>query len=113
MIAQLNIYGNPSSLEPTKVYTVYRLTPHTLGAVQDFISKKFGGDIPDAKMYKSEDEAAYDMERFLQLLFPTITKEEIYMLDFGDGTGNNGQFYEFIQAIADYGNAESGRAAKN
>lgn len=113
MIAELKIYGDSSSLEPTKVYTVYRLTPYTLGAVQDFITKKFGGEIPDAKMYKNEDEAACDMERFLKILFPKITKDEIYMLDFGDGTGNNGQFYEFIQAIADYGNAESGRAAKN
>lgn len=113
MIAQLNIYGNPSSQEPTKVYTVYRLTPYTMGLVQDFITKKFGGEIPDAKMYKSEDEAASDMERFLQILFPQITKEEVYMLDFGDGTGNNGQFYEFIRAIADYGNSESNRASKN
>lgn len=113
MIAELKVYGSCSSLEPTKVYTVYRMTPHTMGLVQDFIVKKFGGEIPDAKKYATEDEAASDMERFLQILFPTITKEEIYMLDFGDGTGNNGQFYEFVKAIADYGNAESSRASKN
>lgn len=113
MIAELKIYGDASSLEPTKTYKVYRLTPYTISAVQDFITKKFGGKTPDPNSYATEDDAAVDMERFLQILFPQITKDEIYMLDFGDGTGENGQFYEFIREIVAYGNTESGRAAKN
>ena len=45
--------------------------------------------------------------------YPEITEDDIWMLDYGDGSGNNGQFYEFVNAINDYANAESQRALKN
>ena len=53
------------------------------------------------------------MTRLLKIFFPEITDDEIMMLDYGDGSGNNGQFYEFVNAINDYANAESQRALKN
>ncbi len=120
MIAELKIYGNPSSLEPTKTYTVYRLTPHTMSVVQDFLVKKFNTkELQNSDTMKkkiatyTEEEAMQDMTRLLKIFFPEITDEEIMMLDFGDGSGNNGQFYEFVNAINDYANAESQRALKN
>ncbi len=120
MIAELKVYGDPSSLEPTKTYPVYRLTPHTMGLVQDFLFKKFNKEeLADNKAVEkkyasvSEEEVQEDMVRLLQIFFPKITIEEINMLDYGDGTGNNGQFYEFVNAINEYANAESNRALKN
>lgn len=120
MIAELNVYGNPSSLEPTKTYTVYRLTPYTMGLVQDFLFKKFDREeLKDDKAIEKKyenatnEEAQEDMVRLLKIFFPEITYDEIAMLDYGDGTGNNGQFYEFINAINDYANSESSRALKN
>lgn len=122
MIAELKVYGDPSSLEPTKTYTVYRITPHTMATLQDFLFKRFneneikssGAEVVEAK-YKhySEEEIQEDMVRLLRIFFPEITQEEISMLDYGDGTGKNGQFYEFVNAINDYANAESNRALKN
>ena len=115
MIATLNIYGNCASLEPTKVYTLYRMTPYLLGALQDFIQKRFGDKTPTAEDYNGVEESdiTNDAQRLLQIFFPEITKEELYMIDYGDGTGNNGQFFEFVKAIADYGNREAQRAVKN
>ena len=49
MIAELKIYGNPSSLEPTKTYTVYRLTPHTMSVVQK-----------NRNIYRRRSNAGYD-----------------------------------------------------
>lgn len=121
MIAELKVYGNPSSLEPTKTYTVYRITPHTMGAVQDFLFKRFskeelqqGDEVVDKKYATySNEEVQQDMVRLLRIFFPEITGEEIQMLDYGDGTGENGQFYEFVNAINDYANSESSRSLKN
>lgn len=122
MIAELKVYGNPSSLEPTKTYTVYRITPHTQGLVQDFIFKRFSEEeisnnnkeIVDKKYAKySNEEMVEEGARLLRIFFPEITEEEIWMLDYGDGTGKNGQFYEFINAISEYANKESNRSLKN
>lgn len=122
MIAELKVYGNPSSKEPTKTYTVYRITPHTWGLVQDFIQKRFnkeelldsGKEVVEKKYTKySEEEVQQEMVRLLKIFFPEITDEEIWMLDYGDGSGTNGQFYEFVNAIVHYGNSESNRSLKN
>ena len=123
MIAELNVYGNPSSLEPTKVYTVYRLTPYTKGLVQDFLTKRFKPEELNAdddklkdivkEKYEDEEEMWKDIYRLLQIFFPEITEQEMSMLDFGDGSGNNGQFFEFVNTLSAYGDAEDLRAAKN
>ncbi len=125
MIAELKVYENPSSLEPSKTYTVYRMTPHTWGAVQDFIFKRFSkeelqkddADFEEiaSQKYKtySDEEIQQEMVRFLRILFPEITDEEIWMLDYGDGSGTSGQFYEFCNQLIAYGNSESSRSLKN
>lgn len=125
MIAELKVYGNPSSLEPTKTYTVYRLTPYTVGLIQDFMFKKFDikelvkndEDFKEVAHEKisslSEKEQGEEITRFLRILFPEITEEEIWMLDYGDGTGNDGQFFEFVNIINNYANNESNRSLKN
>lgn len=122
MIAELKVYGDPSSLEPTKTYPVYRITPHTWGLVQDFIHKKFSKEelldnrqeVVDRKYAEySEEEINQEMVRLLKIFFPKITEEEIQMLDYGDGSGTSGQFYEFVNAIVNYGNSESNRSLKN
>lgn len=125
MIAELKIYGNPSSEKETKSYKVYRLTPHTVGAIQDFLFNRFDKEelqkagkefnaITDEKYANhSTKEMEEEMVRLLRILFPEITIEEINMLDYGDGSGENGQFYEFIYAIHDYANKESNRSLKN
>lgn len=122
MIAELKIYGNPSSLEPTKTYTLYRLTPHTWNTVQDFLYKRFSQkemednsqEVVDKKYTGfSNEEMQKEAERLLKIFFPEITYEEVEMLDYGDGSGNNGQFYEFVSAIYMYGNSESNRSLKN
>ena len=122
MIAELKVYGDPSSLEPTKTYTVYRITPHTWGAVQDFIHKRFNKEelldsrkeVVEKRYNKfSEEEIQQEMVRLLKIFFPEITEKEIWMLDYGDGSGTNGQFYEFVNAIVNYGNSESDRSLKN
>ena len=120
MIAELKVYGDPSSPEPTKTYTVYRLTPHTMGAVQDFLFKKFNKEeLADNKAVEKKyasatnEEVMEDMVRLLQIFFPAITDEEVEKLDFGDHSGNNGQFYEFVNAINAYANNESNRSLKN
>ena len=129
MLAKLNIYGDCSSPEPTKVYPVYRLTPYLKGQVQDFILKKFkqeelknlSGASPETinaavtKKYEdvSEEEVKQDLLRLLRLFFPSITYEEILQCDFGDETGTNGQLYEFLNKISSYAAAEEQRAVKN
>ena len=122
MIAELKVYGNPSSKEPTKTYTVYRMTPHTWATVQDFMVKRFSAEelLDDSqeiveKKYAtySEEEIAEDATRLLKIFFPEITDEELWMLDYGDGTGENGQVYEFINALNNYATAESRRSLKN
>lgn len=120
MIAELKVYGNPSSLEPTKTYTVYRLTPYTMGLVQDFLFKKFDkkeltepGAVKKKYEGASDKEMQEDLVRLLRIFFPDITEEEIWMLDYGDGTGNDGQFYEFVNAINNYANNESNHSLKN
>ena len=122
MIAELKVYGNPSSKEPTKTYTIYRMTPHTWGALQDFIFKRFNKEelldssieVVNKKYAKySEKEIAEDATRLLKIFFPEITDEEIWMLDYGDGTGENGQLYEFLNALNEYATAESKRSLKN
>lgn len=125
MIAELKIYGDPSSLEPTKTYPVYRLTPYTMGLFQDFLFKRFdkkelvkgNTDFKEVANEKyaefSNEEMGEEITRLLRILFPKITTEEIWQIDFGDGSGNNGQFYEFVNAINEYANAESNRALKN
>ena len=122
MIAELHIYGNPSSPDPTKVYTVYKLTPYLKGQIQDFILKKFEKEelkklsgassetIHTAVTEKyddvSEEEIKQDLIRLLRLFFPEITLEEIMQCDFGDETGTNGQLYEFLNKISFYANKE-------
>ena len=123
MIAELKVYGNPSSPEPSKVYTLYRLTPYTKGLIQDYLYKKFKQEELEAmteeeiakklKDIVPEEEMMAEATRFLKILFPEITEEELLMLDYGDGTGNNGQFYEFVNAINKFGEAEDRRAIKN
>ena len=129
MIAQLKIYGNCSSLEPTKVYTLYRLTPYLKGQLQEFIIKKFNsqelkslnGASHDKILSKvnekydevSEEELKDDIVRLVRLFFPEITVDELAMCDFGDNTGANGQFYEFLNTVSDYAMAQEQRAAKN
>ena len=122
MIAELKVYGDPSSLEPTKTYTVYRITPHTWGAVQDFIHKRFNKEelldsrkeVVEKRYNKfSEEEIQQEMVRLLKIFFPEITEKEIWMLDYGDGSGTNGQFYEFCNQLIAYGNSESSRSLKN
>lgn len=129
MIAELHIYGDCSSLKPTKVYPVYRLTPYLKGQVQDFILKKFNseelknlsGASPETinaevtKKYDdvSDEEVKQDLIRLLRLFFPEITYDEILKCDFGDETGTNGQLYEFLNKIISYAKNEEQRAVKN
>ena len=126
MIGQLNVYENPASEEPTKVYKLHRLTPYTKGLVQDFLFKKFKKEELETLDNKtvtdklnnhynniSEEELMKDATRFLRIFFPEITEKELYMLDYGDGSGENGQFYEFVNAVFAYGEAEDHRALKN
>ena len=122
MIAELKVYGNPSSLEPTKTYPLYRMTPHTWGALQDYMFKKFNKeelldnsqDVVKKKFATySEEEMAQEAARLLKIFFPEITDEEIWMLDYGDGTGENGQLYEFLNDLNAYATAESNRSLKN
>lgn len=122
MIAELKVYGNPSSKEPTKVYPLYRMTPHTWGALQDYMLKRFSGEelannsqeVVNKKYAQySQEEIGKEATRLLKIFFPEITDEEIWMLDYGDGTGENGQLYEFLNALNDYATAESNRSLKN
>ena len=129
MIAELHIYEDPSSLEPTKVYPVYWLTPYLKGQVHDFILKKFSqeevkslsGKSPEtinaavSEKYEnvSDEEIEKDLIRLLRLFFPKITFEEIMKCDFGDNSGTNGQLFEFLNKIIDYAMNEEQRAVKN
>lgn len=123
MIAELHVYGDPTSPNPTKVYTLYRLTPYTKGLIQDYLLQKFKREELETSSEEelsnkfqenvSEEEINEEATRFLRIFFPQITEEELLMLDFGDGTGYNGQFYEFVNAINEFANREDKRALKN
>lgn len=129
MIAELHIYENPSSPDPTKVYPVYRLTPYLKGQIQDFILKKFNQEeldnlsgksseiinnaVNDKYKSVSDEEIKQDLMRLLRLFFPEITFEEIMKCDFGDNSGTNGQLYEFLNKLIAYATNEDQRAVKN
>lgn len=122
MIAELKVYGNPSSKEPTKVYPLYRMTPHTWATVEDFMFKRFSKEemldnrqeVVNKKYANySKEEIGDEATRLLKIFFPEITNEELWMLDYGDGTGENGQVFEFLNAVIAHASAEQKRSLKN
>lgn len=122
MIAELKVYGDPSSKEPTKVYPLYRMTPHTWSSVEDFMFKRFtkeemmdtSQEIVNKKYASySKEEIGDEATRLLRIFFPQITNEELWQLDYGDGTGENGQVFEFLNRVIAYASAESKRSLKN
>lgn len=122
MIAKLEVYGDPSSEKPTKIYPLYRMTPHTWATVQDYMFKRFSKeemldnsqDVVNKKYANySKEELGDEATRLLRIFFPKITNEELWMLDYGDGTGENGQVFEFLNAVIMYASAEQKRSLKN
>lgn len=122
MIAELKVYGDPSSKEPTKVYPLYRMTPYTWGLVEDFMFKRFtkeemldtSQEVVNKKYASySKEEIGDEATRLLRIFFPQITNEELWQLDYGDGTGENGQVFEFLNRVIAYASAESKRSLKN
>ena len=95
MIAELKIYEDCSSKEPTKTYPVHQLTMKVSKRIADF------QDSYQKNM--SMEEATKELNYLLKTIFPTITDEEL------ECTSIENQM-EFVLAIVNHFNKV---AAKN
>ena len=69
MIAELKIYEDCSSKEPTKTYPVYQLTTKVTKRIADF-QDRYQKDM-------SMEEATKELNYLFKTIFPTITDEEL------------------------------------
>lgn len=95
MIAELKIYEDCSSQEPTKTYPVYQLTTKVTKRIADF-QVKYEKDM-------TMEEATRELNYLFKTIFPTITDEEL------ECTSIQNQL-EFVRAIVNHFNSV---AAKN
>lgn len=89
MIAELKIYEDCSSKEPTKTYPVYQVTTKVSKRIADFQDKY------DKNM--SMEEATKELNYMFKSIFPTITDEEL------ECTSIENQM-EFVWAIVNHFN---------
>ena len=69
MIAELKIFEDCSSKEPTKTYPVYQLTTKVTKRIADFQDRY--------EKNMSMDEATKELNYLFKTIFPTITDEEL------------------------------------
>lgn len=73
MIAQLKIYADCSSQEPTKTYDMYRTTTKVTKRMADW-QLKYTNMKPTADDY---EEVMADLDDLLRTVFPSITDDEL------------------------------------
>lgn len=102
MIAELKIYEDCSSEEPTNVYTMYRTTTRVSKQMAD-LQQKY------TKMQATADdyeEVIQDLDSLLKTIFPKITDEELESLSVEEKM-------DFVWAIANHFNQVANKALKN
>lgn len=102
MIAELKIYEDCSSPEPTKTYPLYRVTTRVTKQMADF-QKKYETMKPTADDY---EEVMGDLDFILKTIFPKITDEELEIASLDDKM-------DFVWAITNHFNNVSNKAIKN
>lgn len=73
MIAQLKIYSDCSSVEPTKTYDMLRTTTKVTKRMADFQTRYDKVNPTDADY----DEVMADLDDLIKTIFPSITDEEL------------------------------------
>ena len=73
MIAQLKIYADCSSPEPTKTYDMLRVTTKVTKRIADF-QVKYEKTKPSSAEY---EEVIGDLDMLLKTIFPSITEDDL------------------------------------
>lgn len=102
MIAELKIYEDCSSEEPTAVYTMYRTTTRVSKQMAD-IQQKYANMQATADNY---EEVMQDLDNLLKSIFPKMTDSELEALSVEEKM-------DFVWAITNHFNQVANRALKN
>ena len=98
MIAELKIYEDCSSPEPTKTYPLYRVTTRVTKQLADFQVKSEEG--------MGTDEAMEELRFVFKTIFPKITDEELDCVSIEE-------MMDFVWAVVNHFNNVSGKNLKN
>lgn len=103
MIAELKIYEDCSSKEPTKVYPLYQITTRVSKQMADFKDKYDNNFKPTADDY---EEVMNDLDDLIRKVFPKITDEEL------EDTSLENKM-EFVWAVVNHFNGIANKTLKN
>ena len=98
MIAQLKIYADCSSPEPTKTYDMLRTTTKVTKRMADFQVKYEKVSPTDA----DHEEVMADLDDLLKTIFPTLTDEELEDTSVEDKM-------DFVWAVVNHFNKVAGK----
>ena len=98
MIAELKVFADCTSQNPSKTYPIYQIPSHIQAKLAD-LDIKVNKDMP-------AEEAIKELDKTFKIMIPTITDEELNCISLKNK-------FEVLYAVANEFNGLANEAAKN